>query len=238
MSAPYILGQTLGTPRNNFSGYVGIQFDTGTNTPTVTSLGRWKVSGNTDTHNLYLMQFVDGSSDIQLGTVSVDMTTGADGDYLYADLGVPVVLAASTQYYVISQETASGDQWYDDDTTVDTITPGVATVIASVFAGPLGTSSVNNIGSFTYVPVNFKIATAPPPVTTKVLIEGSDDAQVWQDFSNGGVTATVAKDLIPGIRFWRTNIVSNGGIVTSSVGAVPLKHGGTKGLNNIIRTQG
>lgn len=71
----------------------------------------------------------------------------------------------------------------------------------------------------------------PPPV---ILIEGSNDASHWEDYSNGGVTASVAKDLLPGIRYWRTNIVTNGWRITSSVGAFPTRRG-TRAPNNYIK---
>jgi hypothetical protein len=61
--------------------------------------------------------------------------------------------------------------------------------------------------------------------TATVKIEASHDNSVWFDLSAGGFTSSVMKDLIPGIRFWRTNITVNGGAVTSSVGAVPNASG-------------
>jgi hypothetical protein len=66
------------------------------------------------------------------------------------------------------------------------------------------------------------------------LIEGSHDAVNFNDFSGGGFTASESKDLIPGIRFWRVNVVSNTGVLTASVGAVPTQDGGTFAMNNVI----
>jgi hypothetical protein len=64
----YILTQTLGTPRSDFTGYVGFYFDTAGNTPTVTQLCRWKIAGNSQTHALYLFKYVDGGAgDVQFG---------------------------------------------------------------------------------------------------------------------------------------------------------------------------
>ena len=63
-----------------------------------------------------------------------------------------------------------------------------------------------------------------------VMVEGSHDNANWVDFSGGGFAVTpasgVAKDLIPGVRYWRTNIAVVLGTVTSSVGGYPLIGGG------------
>jgi len=156
--APYALTQTLGTPLNNQSLYLGFYFDTGSNAPVVTHLGRWKISGNSQTHNLYLYKYVNGSSDVQIATVSVDLSTGSAGTYVYADLGSPVTLLASTRYYVSCQEVSGGDTWYNHvNTTLDSFTAGVGTVYGSVISGSLGHSAVGATGSTTFGPVNLGV---------------------------------------------------------------------------------
>ena len=65
-----------------------------------------------------------------------------------------------------------------------------------------------------------------------VLIEGSPDGINWADWSQGGFTSSVAKRLELGVRFWRTNIIENGGTLTSLVGAVPKQGGGWHEMNN------
>jgi hypothetical protein len=153
--APYVLTQTLQTPLNNQSLSLGFSFDTGSNTPVVTHLGRWKVSGNSQTHDLSLYKYVNGKSDVQVATVSVDLSTGSVGTYVYAVLGSPVTLLASTRYYVISQEASGGDTWYNHvNTTLDSFTPGVGTVYGSVISGSPGQSTVGETGSTTFGPVN------------------------------------------------------------------------------------
>ena len=103
--------------------------------------------------------------------------------------------------------------------------------------------------------VDIATATMPgyPPVMIAVVsdvgmvytIEGSHDGIAFVDFSGGGFSESEAKDLIPGVRFWRTVIVSNSGsaTLTSSVGAVPTHEGGTRMVNprttstNVTATQ-
>lgn len=151
----YILTQTLGTLRNDIDRYGGFSFATDANAPTVTALGRWKVAGSTQTHNVFLFQYVDGvGGDVQIATVAVDTTLGADGDYQYVDLGAPVTLLAGTSYYVVSEEFAAGDQWYDGDTTLDSFTFG--TLGSGAFSTVLGSVDFD-APACSFVPVNFKV---------------------------------------------------------------------------------
>jgi hypothetical protein len=68
---------------------------------------------------------------------------------------------------------------------------------------------------------------------TNVKIEGSHDNVNWVDFSNGGFTSNEARDLIPGVRFWRANatVIGAGGAVTAVVGAAPGFGGSFPGPN-------
>lgn len=61
--------------------------------------------------------------------------------------------------------------------------------------------------------------------TATYTIEGSHNNSDWVAFT-GNLTAAVAKDLIPGIRFWRTNVAANSALFTSSVGPIPAANGG------------
>jgi hypothetical protein len=72
--------------------------------------------------------------------------------------------------------------------------------------------------------------------TITVLIEGSHDNSSWIDFSGGGLTASFAKDLVIGVRFWRTRItaIGGGGGFTSSVGTVPKCGGGVVNVRNPV----
>lgn len=102
-------------------------------------------------------------------------------------------------------------------------------------ASTTGTGAVVDIGTSDmtgYPPV--LISTFVGEGTFAYTVEGSHDGISFVDFSGGGFTSATAKDLIPGVRFWRTNISQiSGGVFTSSVGAVPTQEG-TRAMNNVI----
>ncbi len=151
---PYVLTVTpSATVLNNFSGCIGFKFNTPSGvTPTVTQLGRWKIAGNSGTHSVKLY-----NSGGVVRTASVDLTTGSSGSYVYAPI-TPITLSASTAYWILSEETNGGDQWYDGDTTI-TVDSTAGTLDASSSATQSGCTGVINgfYGPNTsYVPTNFK----------------------------------------------------------------------------------
>ena len=86
-------------------------------------------------------------------------------------------------------------------------------------------ASYTSTGSGSAIDITVNTAPNCPPVMictgTGVTydIEGSHDNSTWASF--GTFTAPCAKDLVPGVRFWRTKITVNPGTAfTSSVGLV------------------
>jgi len=82
------------------------------------------------------------------------------------------------------------------------------------------------------IDISCAVVAGYPPVmivtftgTATYTIQGSHDNSSWVDFS-ASLTAAVAKDLIPGVRFWRTKTTANSAAFTSSVGPVPAANGG------------
>ena len=112
----FITGVTPGTLRNNHPGWVGFQMVVGSAPLTVTDLGRWVVSGNSNSHTVKIVRS-DGT-DLPGGSVSVATAGATNGQFKYASLSSPVQLASNTTYYVVSQEVSGGDYWYDMDTVV------------------------------------------------------------------------------------------------------------------------
>ena len=79
------------------------------------------------------------------------------------------------------------------------------------------------------------IVSIPPGTDAAVAIEGSHDGVNFARWEpSGGYASSVAKRLEFGVRFWRTNIISNTGTVTSSVGQAPKLGGGWHSANYMI----
>lgn len=132
---PFITGYTtLGALRNDFSSGVGLQFTVGSTDITVTHLGRWVISGNSQTHDVVLYDGTTVATDA-IGTVTVD-TAGQPADaFVYEPLGSPITLTALGTYYLLSIESSGGDQWYNRDGTFPTTTADATLVGASYSFG-------------------------------------------------------------------------------------------------------
>jgi hypothetical protein len=108
--------KVLGTPRN-FTGLMGMGFVVGSKKIQATRLGRAVVAGNSGTHKV---RIIDMSANAEVGSADVVTTGTPAGSFAYADLSPAVVLKANTTYYVLSEETATGDRFFDADTTINT----------------------------------------------------------------------------------------------------------------------
>lgn len=148
---PFITAQSLGTSRNDFTGCVGLLFTAPSSSPpTITQLGRWVISGNSGAHTVHLFDTTFGG---ETANASVNTSLGTPGTYKYTAI-TPTTLIASHVYFLASSETASGDAWYDQDTTVTTDSAFGTMVSAAynsdcTFAYTSGTS-----GNFSFVPPN------------------------------------------------------------------------------------
>jgi hypothetical protein len=142
--------------RNNFGGWVGMKFTVGTSPLSVSSLGRMCIAGNSGTHTVKVVDATSGL-DVPSGSVSLSMSGCTPGQFKF--LSSSVTLQASTAYYLVSQETSGGDQWYDYGTLTNT---SVAAVNGSVYSNGSGWSTINTPNT-SYVPLNFTYATAAPP---------------------------------------------------------------------------
>lgn len=109
-AAPLVSGHGMTRLRNDVNGWLGMEFTTGNTALTLSQLGRWVVAGNSGTHAVRLVLASDGST---LGTVNVATAGAPAGQFKYASLPASILLAANTTYYLLSQETAGGDLWYD-----------------------------------------------------------------------------------------------------------------------------
>ena len=125
-----------------------MEITVGANPLTVTSLGRFVLAGNTQAHTVEVVNVSTGSV---VGSVTVNTAGKSAGQFSYAALAAPITLAAGGSYYVVSQETAGGDQWYD-------IMLVTARVDAAIDSGAYFMSNQwwTQAGSnYAYVPVSF-----------------------------------------------------------------------------------
>lgn len=134
-----------GSARDDLYGQVGVQIAVGPSPVEVSSLGRFKVSGNSDVHRVKLLD-VDGAI---VASGVVDMTRDADADgFVSARLSEPVVLEPGI-YYAVSVETVGGDEWLQEAAVTEN-GPGVTVLGAVVGRGldvvPGAVSNGANLG--------------------------------------------------------------------------------------------
>ena len=110
VATPFTLGHSLINLRNDYSGWLGMKITVGETQLAVSQLGRWVVPGNSASHTLKL---VDAATGADLAAATLATSGAATGQFQYAALVSPVTLAPHTSYFVLSQESAGGDAWYD-----------------------------------------------------------------------------------------------------------------------------
>ena len=118
---------TAGTAINTHSGfqwdgYVGMKFTTGAGGLTVSQLGRYVTSGNSQTHDLILLDSATGNN-VTNGRTTVATSGATPGTFVYANLPSSVTLPANHSYYLLSHE-GNGD-------TSDAWHAGVSTIITT-----------------------------------------------------------------------------------------------------------
>jgi len=97
--------------RNNFSGWVGFKFTTGPAPVRVTELGRWVLPGNSRDHNVKLVDST--GANVANGQTTVVTAGAVPHQFAYGTLATPVTLAASSTYYLVTEELNTGDTFYD-----------------------------------------------------------------------------------------------------------------------------
>src|SRR5205823_2018118 len=112
LGVPLITDFTPGSLRNNFTGGFGMRFTVGATPLNVSQLGRLYIEGNNGSHVVKLVTAATGV-DVPGGSATVSLPSGTPGQFAYAPLENPVTLAANTSYYLISDETDGGDQFYN-----------------------------------------------------------------------------------------------------------------------------
>lgn len=148
--------QTLGTLDHGHTGRIGVHIVPRENLY-VTDLGRWKVAGNSQTHEVSI---VDIATTNVLAKGSVDLSSGEVG-FVYFTLTNECILYAGREYAIWSYETSGGDYWYDNSTVLETTTAAYASNATYSLAGAYDPYSYVGALNNSYGPVNFKYANVP-----------------------------------------------------------------------------
>lgn len=226
----------LGNPAAPAAQAYGCSFTVGKSPVVVYSLGRWAAAGNRQTHTVYLID----TNQNTVASVSVNLSGTAAGQYVYGSLPFPIVLSASTAYYLVSTENAGGDSFYANPA----VTPvaGLLTVDGSVSVNTSASSwdttqwlytGVQN-GSDTFGPVNLLYAIMPvgsigyPPNPPEGLqaayIQGAGTISQTVTFTNSGTfalemqcAAKVNDENTVRFFFDNTFITPNGSLTTGAI---------------------
>ena len=177
----------------------------------MTALGRIFLTGNSGTHTVKLVRANDGV-DVPGGSASVAMAGGTVGQFQYVFLASPIALQANTAYYLVSQETSGGDQWYEHGALSST---GVAAVNSSVYFYNGSWIPVDGSGT-SYGPPNFlySLDSPPPPDPNPQFVTGYNlnNKPLRNDFSGWvGMKLTVASSPLTVIALGRIFIPGNSG---------------------------
>jgi hypothetical protein len=146
----------FGTRRNDFGGWVGMGIRVASTGLVVKSLGRWFIPGNADMH---AMKIVDAATKADVPGTAVTIpvpTTGLTTErFVYTQLPAGVALTPGADYYIISQETTGGDQFYDSAATTVTTTAKASRVYA-VNGDGIATYTTSPVLGSSYGPVDLQ----------------------------------------------------------------------------------
>src|SRR5262249_24505361 len=153
---------SLGTIRNNYTGWVGMAVRVGASPVSVSALGRFVAQSNSGAHTV---KIVDGSSgaDVPGASVVVSTSSATPGKFAYTNLPNAVTLNDNSSYFIVSQETFGGDQWYDHYSTLQT--SAVASVTSAAYSSGGTYILAGSLGQ-SYGPVDFQYggaSSAPQP---------------------------------------------------------------------------
>jgi len=153
----FVTSAMPGTTRPGENGLFGMAIEIGSVAFKIQTLGRAASPEFTGIHEVRLF---DGATETELGHASVDMNSTEDNGFKYAplepaDVNVQeITLEAGGTYYIVSQEFIGGDEFYDQDTTVQTRPE--ATVVSAVYSDSPGLWVPVGGPGQTYGPVSFQ----------------------------------------------------------------------------------
>ena len=150
---PFLNQTQLGSTRQ-FDGWMGVRMTTAGTAQTLRALGRWFDAAAVGTHEMRIAAAAAPMTVLASVTVTKNASS-AQGDFVYANLASPIQLAASTEYFVTSRETSSGDAFHDSDLTRVMVADNMAgTDARAAFGDDAGNYTVASTSGAAYGPVN------------------------------------------------------------------------------------
>ena len=132
-----------------------MRFTVPASTP-VTQLGRYKVTGDSKTHTVKLLQLA-GNAGTVVGQATVNMSGTPSNGYVNAALASAVTLTAGNTYALGSQEVAGATEDQFLETTPVTVAAGTATVLSAAYSMDGVTWVTATTGPVSYGPPNLMI---------------------------------------------------------------------------------
>jgi hypothetical protein len=215
-------GRTL---RNDYSGWVGMRFTVGSTPLSVRNLGRLCVAGNQGIHTIKLLDAVT-KQDIPGGSVEVNLAACTPSQFVYGTLPTTLSLATSGSYFLVSQETAGADRWYN----WGPITAASDAVVNSSIYSLAGNWYSGGSTSTSYGPLNFQYSLKTGPAIaatvqtnipgTSVIVDGVSYAApksfTWTAGSPHTIAVPSTQSGGPGIQYVLSSW-SDGGVLSHSV---------------------
>ncbi len=147
----FVTEMTLTTLQNGFDRWLGMRLKVGPSPLEVSALGRIYIQGNVQNHELRLVEVGSG---VTVASVVWTPAGGVANQLKHALLAIPAVLAANTEYDLVSREYSGGDQWYHYSTVVSTT--GDAAVLSAVYSTTGTTWTPYSTADHAYGPVSLQ----------------------------------------------------------------------------------
>ena len=153
----FVTAVTPGDTRQGPTGFYGMAIEIGAVPLKIQTLGRYVPPQFTGPHEVRL---IDGATNVELGHASVDMNSPKENDFRYAPLEPAdvtvqeVILEAGGTYYILSQEFTSGDEFFDQNTVIQTRPE--ASVVSAIYSDSPGLYVPVGGQDQSYGPVSFQ----------------------------------------------------------------------------------
>jgi hypothetical protein len=139
---PLVVGENVMSPRNDFTGWVGMAIVPSPSDRSISAIGRYCLPGNNQAHVLKIVDASTGT-DVPGTIITISMANQPPNQFVYVELpGPQPTLAAGRTYFVLSHEMGSGDQFYDFTTTLDVASGAPFVIVSAVFGDPTASPPV------------------------------------------------------------------------------------------------